>query len=90
MQLITRPALRDLAIFIAEPSVRNASRVVSIPVLYDILKHEEQNGQYPATIRQVCKWLHDRAALVLQLLIIHGIPPSDPTAVEMGGDWRKV
>jgi|SRR5580658_2812661 hypothetical protein len=88
--MATRPALNDLSIFVNEPTLRNASRLVSIPVVHDVLKYEEVNnaGLYSTTFLRVCKWLHERGSAVLAKLIVHDSPPN--VVMTEGIDWQKV
>jgi hypothetical protein len=88
--MINRPALAALGLFNQDPTTFNASLLVCIPTLYDVLKYEEQlNGlAYSAMLLGVCKWLHERASTVLQKLIVHGVPPVYSVTYET--DWRKV
>jgi hypothetical protein len=88
--MATRPALNDLSIFVNEPTARNTSRLVNIPIVYDILKYEKVNnaGLYSTTFLCVCKWLHERGSAVLAKLIMHDMPPVVVMTEDI--DWQKV
>lgn len=90
--MMTRPALEDLALFISSPTKRAASRLVNIPALYDVLKHEEMysGGTYPPVLLRVCQWLYDRGNAVLTKLIIHKAPPINCGIEARDDSWQKV
>jgi hypothetical protein len=59
LQLANRPALSCLANFVIQPSPLNASRLVGIPCLYEVLTHHEQrNEPYPPDLLSLCKWIY--------------------------------
>jgi hypothetical protein len=89
--MTTRLALKDLGVFNSNPTVYNASRLVNIPALYDVLKYEETcRGYYPAALLAVCQWLCERGCAVLEKLIIYTPPPVHREAGELDGDWKQV
>jgi hypothetical protein len=74
--MATRPALQDLQVFNQNPTSQNASRLVTIPVLYNLLKHEEkQHSHYWKAVTQLCAWVYNRGIEVLKKLLIYE-PPS--------------
>jgi len=85
--MVTRPALQDLRIFNANPTPHNATLLVSIPVLYDVLRHED--GKYSSDLLKLCMWVQDRATAVLEGLIVHDVPPMIPD-ISHNNEWRKV
>jgi hypothetical protein len=89
--MVTRPALRDLRIFNANPTPHNATLLVSIPVLYHVLRHEDDrnSGKYPVALLKLCTWIQDRATAVLKELIVHGVPPVKAD-LSRDDEWRKV
>lgn len=92
--MATRPALVDLSQFLLEPSTVNASKLVSIPTLYDILRYEERisNGRYSSTVLGLCTWIYNRAREVLRELTVDTeIPPTfNGVAENAYEDWHKV
>ena len=88
--MVNRPALQTLGIFNSTPTIHNASQMVCIPVLNDLLRYEEiHNGwPYSAILCGVCIWVHKCAATVLQGLVVHGAPPTSLLVDEL--DWQKV
>jgi hypothetical protein len=89
--MMTRPALDDLDLFNNNPTFHNASRLVNIPALYNILSHKEtHNRSYSKMLLSVCKWLWERGRTVLEKLIIHPAPPMDQVVQEQDSDWQKV
>lgn len=74
--MATRPALQDLQVFNQNPTPQNASRLVTIPVLYNLLKHEGKPlSHYRKPVTQLCAWVYNRGIEVLQKLLIYE-PPS--------------
>lgn len=93
MQIAIRPALNALAAFNVNPTCHNASLLVEIPVLYDILMHEEKNdwkGTYTPSVRGLCQWIHDRGDAILKKLIVHDIPPMKAAIGVEENDWQMV
>jgi hypothetical protein len=88
--MTTRIALKDLAVFNSDPTTHNASHLVTIPALYDILMYERtHNGVYSATLLSICKWLCERGNTILEVLIRHTTPPINQVAEEET-DWKAV
>jgi hypothetical protein len=78
LQMANRVSLRVLQDFNKDPTTKNASRLVTIPTLYNVLTHEVQgleNGRYPETWVLLCQWVHDRGQAVLGKLLVHENPP---------------
>lgn len=85
-----RPALKELARFVEEPSTKNASHLVCIPVLYDVLQHHKPKP-YPTNLLNLCGWLHKRGRDILGQLIIHKIDPNiEQLEAKTGEDGKKV
>ena len=90
-QLVNRPALQALSQFVREPTPFNASRLVHIPSVYDVLQyHDLRREPYPNDLVSLCKWIFDRGQAALKALISHTAPPLDRTASEMDNKWRTV
>lgn len=88
---MTRPALVSLEVFNAEPSEKNASALVAIPALLEVL--QLYSAPYDDDLLGLCHWLHLTGRHVMTRLF-HGIDirtmetiPED-SLVEQ--DWRKV
>jgi hypothetical protein len=92
MQMITKRALENLQAFILQPDGYHSSMMVTIPSLHDVLGYEAQNngGKYSTTVLGVCRWLSDRAVLVLKRLAVHSAPPLIQEPIWKPPDWRKV
>jgi hypothetical protein len=74
--MATRLALQDLQAFNENPTAHNASRLVTIPVLYNLLKHEEKERlHYSTSVTLLCIWVYERGKAVLEKLLVHGSPP---------------
>lgn len=92
LQLATRTALNELASFISSPTPTNASQLVSIPSIYDILKleHVRDGGQYKPSTLLLCKWIHDRGRVVLRKLLNQVESPIEVMQGLDHEDWRSV
>lgn len=88
MQMMNRPALHELGKFNEEPSIRNASCLVCIPVIYDVLRHHGL-GPYPPNVLHLCKWLHKRGSDVLDTLNAGDKTQTETLSRTAGDDWRK-
>lgn len=78
-------ALELLGRFIREPSKINASRLVLIPSLLNVLLFHD--GQYPSDVLEICTWLFDRGRAVLEQLTVH---ESESPKILEELDWKKV
>jgi hypothetical protein len=78
--------------FLLDPSPFNASRLISIPSLYHVLKIERPGeGAYPWPILGLARWIRNRARLVLQYLVDHGATLSmDPEVMSERDRWQEV
>lgn len=89
--MANRPALADLGIFNETPTTYNASRLIAIPVLFDVLNEEAQRGKpYPQPLLDICKWIHARGLFILSRLLEHDVPLGKITAIEGRDDWETV
>lgn len=90
MQMMNRRALETLRLFLKFPSQANASTLILIPALYNVLQYEFSTGQalQPDTL-QVAIWLYFRGESVRQLLLVHQ-DETPATALEPEGSWRAV
>jgi hypothetical protein len=80
-----------LSQFIAQPSAVNASRLVCIPAIYDVLQfHHQRNERYSQCLIEACKWVHDRGKGVLAVLNVHSAPPPVPNAIKIDDGWETV
>lgn len=73
LRLGTSDDMKTLNEFLQDPTPFNASRLISIPALYQVLKAEKLNGgTYPSPILEMARWMYDRAQDVLKVLVDHG------------------
>jgi len=72
---MTRLALQDLQVFNENPTPNNASRLVTIPTLYNLLQHEENVHVYRTSVILLCKWVYERGMEVLEKILVHKSPP---------------
>jgi hypothetical protein len=90
--MVTRPSLTVLKTFNEQPSRLNASALICIPSLYNVLKLEEERG-YSKGLLGVCGWIQRHTESVLHSLItntgpaIDDIPSNSCHELE---DWRLV
>ena len=88
--MANRSALSWLANFLIELTSTQASRLVGIPCLYDVLLyHEQKDEPYPEDVLSLCKWIYARGQVVLNALIVNNTPPVDEGAGS-DNDWQKV
>jgi hypothetical protein len=89
--MVPRPSLKLLSSFVGHPTNENASSLVIIPAIYNVLRLEEKPGRaYPSDLLGVCRWLAERANEVLASLIIHPAPPVDNNMDGGNISWRQV
>jgi hypothetical protein len=88
--MANRSALSCLANFVIQPTSRNASQLVGIPSLYEVLSyHEQKKEPYPEDVISLCKWIYARGWEVLSKLMVNKVPPLDEGA-KSSNDWQKV
>lgn len=91
LQMAHRPALKALNIFVQLPTVASMEELACIPLLYHLLQMEfAKTKTFTDLLLDVCKWILKRGNVVLDGLIIHGIPAEDPSAQQADGGWQKV
>lgn len=91
LQIVTRSALNVLLAFVDQPTKENASMLVIIPALYNVLRLEEKRAQtYPPDLLGMCQWLVERTNNVLTALAIHSMPGIDADIDATDKDWRQV
>lgn len=85
LQMANGSALELLGQFVCDPSKLNASRLVLIPSLLNVLLFHD--GQYPSDLLSICSWLYDQGRAILDRLTVHE-SESPSTMEEL--DWQKV
>ncbi|KAJ7367062.1 hypothetical protein DFH08DRAFT_678486, partial [Mycena albidolilacea] len=76
LQMTTKPALNALEAFVNEPSHRNASALVEIPAIHELLRHEKGLADtFPENTIGICRWVLERGRAVLNSLIKGPEPP---------------
>lgn len=92
LQMANRPALEDLFTFNRDPTPYNASRLVGIPVLYNLLKEEGRRGSMvSSSVVLLCEWIYRRGQKILKLLIVHRAPSREVNMVPAAArDWEEV
>lgn len=87
---MNRPALTELARFIETPTAINASWLVGIPAVYDVLKYHAKDLSFPEPVLGLCRWLYTRGSTILEQLVVHTMEPIKDGEVFEELDWRKV
>lgn len=92
LQMARRGTLRLLSVFIMSPTTQNASQLVSIPALYNILELERdhESGVYSDAVLELSVWIHSRGMEVLKKLTKHEGPPPKPSSGISEQNWRAV
>ncbi|KAJ7065152.1 hypothetical protein B0H15DRAFT_794587 [Mycena belliarum] len=81
LQMANLDGLNALQDFLKNPSRLNASALVNIPVLHELLEYEfRQHGLLSADVLEVCHWITDRGDFILGWLKEHSTPPLQLTA----------
>ncbi|KAJ7210569.1 hypothetical protein GGX14DRAFT_394766, partial [Mycena pura] len=90
LQMTTKPALDALEAFITAPTHRNASILVEIPAVHELLSYEKGLGNaFPEITMDVCRWILNRGRAVLNSLVKGPQPPKMPdSSVEK--PWQQV
>ena len=91
LQLATESALKTLGSFLSNPTLSNATELVSILVLYNILKlqwNPDMKVYSPSVISLAC-WIHRRGTEVLHKLKVHG-PLENRLDGQDEENWRAV
>ena len=74
--MATKPALDVLETFVNAPTSRNASALVEIPAIHELLSHEKATGEpYSQLTIEVCQWILNRGRAVLSSLVKGPEPP---------------
>ena len=88
--MTTRLALDALHDFLTDPTTHNASFLMDIPSLYDILRHEYAlHGVYSNAIMSVCRWIYKRGRSILDQLLVHESLPLQGD-IQSEGSWKTV
>ena len=91
LQTANRPSLEALWGFVTHPTGINASRLVGIPCLYEVLEYHKSKGEgYPGHLLSLCKWMWQRGESLLKSIIVHQAPSTDESAHLVNHDWKKV
>lgn len=91
LQTANRPSLEALQGFVTHPTGINASRLVGIPCLYEVLEYHKSKGEgYPGHLLSLCKWMWQRGESLLKSIIVHQAPSTDESAHLANHDWKKV
>ncbi|KAJ7029208.1 hypothetical protein C8F04DRAFT_963204 [Mycena alexandri] len=76
LQFTTATALDLLESFVLNPTPRNASALVDIPAIREVLTYEiGLSGNIPPLLVSVCQWILNRGRMILNELIKYDEPP---------------
>jgi hypothetical protein len=88
--MATRPALGALQKFILDPTASNASCLVDIPTLHELLQYEyEVLRGFSDAVISTCKWIYHRGKTVLDELIVYRSPGAQTDSLK-NDPWYKV
>lgn len=92
LQLATRATLGVLGIFIASPTAQNASQLVCIPALYNllVLERDRRTGVYSEAVLSLSCWIYIRGMEVLKTLKKYDALPVEPPSSISKLNWRAV
>ncbi|KAJ7850690.1 hypothetical protein B0H14DRAFT_2763314 [Mycena olivaceomarginata] len=86
--MANKPALDALWAFVTQPTIRNASALVEIPALHELLSHEKNLAlPFPPITLQICEWILNRGRMVLDSLMKG---PEPPTVRPVEKPWMEV
>jgi hypothetical protein len=66
--MVTAPAMDALEAFVLNPTQTNASALVEIPAIHELLCHEKMLGPFSDITVAVCRWILNRGRIVLNTL----------------------
>ncbi|KAG6913474.1 hypothetical protein DXG01_006626 [Tephrocybe rancida] len=87
-QMLNRSALKELGGFIQQPSWDTASCLIDCPVLHEVLK-AHVTEEYPMSVMDMCKWLHEQSKTVHTLLMNNSSSTSLATHTLPQLDWQE-
>lgn len=86
-----RSALDLLDVFTQNPTAVNASALVNIPALHEVLDYEFRLYQTASpTMIDVCQWIVCQGRSTLAKLLVYPAPELDSAALEDNTDWHTV
>lgn len=91
LQMIPAPALSDLIRFQKDPTEKSRAHLLSIPAIYNVLKHHETQGRshYPADLLGTIEWVIVRVIDVMSRLITPS-SPLEPAQRIQEDPWQEV
>lgn len=92
LRLGTSDTMAKLDDFLNHPTPFNASRLVSIPALYQVLRAEQsKTGRYPQPILEMAQWICERAWEVRKVLMDRGADlETDSNGAVVNDSWEQV
>lgn len=92
LRLVTSDDMTTLDEFLGNPTPFNGSRLISIPVIYQMLRSEVSNeGEYSQAALELVGMIRDRAREVLGVLVDHGAGLSKTSEMgNVGDQWQQV
>ncbi|KAJ7318593.1 hypothetical protein DFH08DRAFT_672398, partial [Mycena albidolilacea] len=89
LQMVTALAMDALEAFVLNPTQINASALVEIPAIHEVLCHEKTLGPFSDTTVAVCRWIINRRRIILNLLTKGPKPPRIPDG-NLEKPWMEV
>lgn len=91
LQIINRPALKALELFLNLPSHETLPRLAPIPCLYHLVIHQwTQYNYFPSELLIALEWIKTRACDIIQKSISYEVPPVVNFNTDADGGWKKV
>lgn len=87
--MVTAPAMDALKAFVLNPTQINASALVEIPAIHELLCHEKTLGPFSDTTVAVCRWILNRGRIILNTLTKGPKPPRIPDG-NLEKPWMEV
>lgn len=92
LRLVTSDDMVILDDFVANPTTFNGSRLISISVIYHLLRSEKSNEtRYSVPVLGLVGMIRDCAREVLRVLIEHGAGLGERVeGINLGDKWQQV
>ncbi|KAG6827240.1 hypothetical protein H0H92_012650 [Tricholoma furcatifolium] len=90
-QMATRPALAKLKNFNEDPCINNATLLLDIPCIYNVLMHElaSTGNKFSSQTLGVCQWLYECGVTFLEMLNFDDVPAKNLNAMNSDGGWKQ-
>ncbi|XP_006463775.1 hypothetical protein AGABI2DRAFT_53662, partial [Agaricus bisporus var. bisporus H97] len=91
LQIINRPALTKLELFLVNPSYGALSQLAPIPCLYHLAVHQwTQHNCLSSEFLTALEWIKTRASDIIQKSMLREAVPLVDAGIDADGGWKKV